>query len=577
MDSRTAAHTLELIAQFLELKGENQFKVRAYAGAANGIRSANADDLAPLYESGELGKVRGLGPATLAVVRDLIETGESRYLEELRASMPEGLVTMLEVPGLTPARIHTIYETLNVDSIDALEEAARDGRLAKLPRFGPKTAAKILDGIGKVRLRGNLRLFHHAAIEAHRIVEAVRSHPAVVRAEVAGAARRCMEIAGPVVVVAACRNDPRGVAQSFTRISGVRTAVGDGAAVSIDFVDGARQELRCFVHERYYVEWFIATGDEAHVDAVFDRLAARRITVEADQLLDRDDTVIPVEDEAALYRLAGLAFVEPEMREALGEIDLAARNALPRLVEPADIRGVLHCHTHYSDGKASVREMADAARARGWSYIGITDHSTAAAFAGGLRRDKVLAQHEEIDELNAVSDDGFRILKGIEADILADGALDPCDGTLDNFDFVVGSVHSRFAMDETAMTDRILAALGDPRLTILGHPTGRKLLARDPYAVDLRAVLERAAEVGVSVELNSDPRRLDLDWRHLMTARKLGISVEIGPDAHSVPALDNVHVGVALARKAWLTADDVLNTRSTDDILAFARRRRATN
>jgi DNA polymerase (family 10) len=576
MDSRTAAHTLELIAQFLELKGENQFKVRAYAGAANGVRTLNADDLTPLYESGELGKVRGLGPATLAVIRDLIESGESRYLEELRASMPEGLVAMLDVPGLTPARIHTIYETLNIDSLDALEDAARDGRLATLPRFGPKTAAKILDGIGKVRLRGNLRLFHHALIEAHRLVEAVRSHPDVIRAELGGAVRRCMEIAGPVTVVAACRSDPRAVAQSFTRIAGVSSSVGDGAAVSIDFVDGARLELRCVAPDRFAVAWFRATGNEAHVDGVLDRLAAHRITIEADQLFDRDDEVIPVDDEAALYRLAGLAYVEPEMREGLGEIDVAARGVLPRLIEPADIRGVLHCHTHYSDGKQSVREMADAARARGWSYIGITDHSTAAAFAGGMRRDKVLAQHEEIDELNATYTD-FRILKGIEADILADGALDPCDGTLDDFDFVVGSVHSRFAMDGAAMTDRILTALADPRLTILGHPTGRKLLARDPYALDLGAVLERAAELGISVELNSDPRRLDLDWRHLMTARKLGLSVEIGPDAHSAPALDNVNVGVAIARKAWLAAHDVLNTRSADEILAFARRRRALN
>lgn len=576
MDSRTAAHTLELIAQFLELKGENQFKVRAYAGAANGVRTLNADDLGPLYDSGELGKVRGLGPATLAVIRDLIETGEARYLEELRASMPEGLVSMLDVPGLTPARIHTIYETLNVDSLEGLEEAARDGRLASLPRFGPKTAAKILDGIGKVRLRGNLRLFHHAAIEAHRLLDAVRSHPDVVRAELGGAVRRRMEIAGPVTVVAACARDPRGVAQSFTRVSGVSGAVGEGASVSIDFIDGARLELRCVVPDRFAVAWFRATGNEEHVGAVLDRLAARRIEVEADQLLDRDDAVIPVDDEATLYRLAGLSFVEPELREGLGEIDAAAAGTLPRLVETADMRGVIHCHTHYSDGKASVREMAEGARARGWRYIGITDHSTAAAFAGGMRRDKILAQHEEIDELNATYDD-FRILKGIEADILVDGALDPCEGMLDDFDFVIGSVHSRFALDATAMTDRLLTALGDPRITILGHPTGRKLLARDAYGLDLTAVLERCAELGVAVELNSDPRRLDLDWRHLITARKLGCIVEIGPDAHSVPALDNMNVGVALARKAWLSAADVLNARSADDFLAFARRRRAVN
>jgi DNA polymerase (family X) len=233
---------------------------------------------------------------------------------------------------------------------------------------------------------------------------------------------------------------------------------------------------------------------------------------------------------------------------------------------------VLHCHSHYSDGKGSIGEMAQAAKERGWSYIGITDHSQAAFFAGGLSREAVRAQHDEIDELNATLD-GFRVLKGIEADILADGQVDYGDELLDEFDFVVGSIHSRFSMDRTTMTDRILRALDDPRLTILAHPTGRLLLSRDPYALDIDAVLEKAAALGVAVELNADPHRLDLDWRHLQTAKRLGVTIEIGPDAHSTRGLDNMEVGVGIARKGWLERADVLNARSADDVVAFARAR----
>lgn len=246
---------------------------------------------------------------------------------------------------------------------------------------------------------------------------------------------------------------------------------------------------------------------------------------------------------------------------------------MPVLIELGDIRGCLHCHSTYSDGKATVAEMASAARARGWSYIGITDHSQTAFYAGGLSRERVLAQHEEIDALNAASSD-VRVLKGIEADILADGALDYDAELLSRFDFVVGSVHSRFAMDKTTMTKRVLRALDDPHLTVLGHPTGRLLLSRDPYPIDMDAVLEKAGALGVAVELNADPKRFDLDWRLIRRAKSLGVAIEIGPDAHSTNGLDNVALGVGIARKAGVEAGDVLNARSADDVLAFARARR---
>lgn len=573
MDSRTAYHILSRIAAYLELKGESAFKVRAYANAAQQMRALSAEDLAPLYRSGELGRMRGLGPATLAVIRDLIETGESRYLEELRQSMPEGMIELLDVPGLTPARIHVVYDTLNVQSLEDLEAAALDGRLAKVPKLGEKTAEKILRGIALVRERRSRRLYYHAAIEARSVVEAVRAHPMVERAEIAGTIRRRLEIAGAIDVVAACREDPVAVAQSFTRVPGVRLAEGAGAEVSIVFVDGTHLELRCAAPDRFGVAWWRATGSDAHVAQVTERLSANGVAIRGDALVAGDGTVVEARDEDAVYRAAGIPFIEPELREGLGDVDAAARGELPRLIMGADIRGVLHCHTHYSDGKASIADMARAAEARGWSYIGITDHSQAAGFAGGMSTEKVLAQLEEIDALNAAST-GFRILKGIEADILVDGTVDGADDVLDRFDFVVGSIHSRFAMEGPKMTERVLRALDDPRLTVLGHPTGRLLLSRDPYAIDIDAVLEKAAEVGAAVELNADPHRLDLDWRHLRKAKALGVCVEIGPDAHSTHGLDYMELGIGIARKGWLTRGDVLNTRSADEVLAFARARR---
>ena len=573
MDSRTAAHVLSQIASYLELNGESSFKVRAYAGASAAVLALGTDDLAPMLQSGALAGVRGLGPATLAVVRDLVEVGESRYLEQLRESVPEGLVDMLAIPGLTPARIHQIREALNIDTVEELEAAARDGRLTKVPKLGAKTAAKILQGIATAREHGSLRLYHHAVIEARALLTSVRSHPDVERAEVAGDIRRRVETAGRIDIVAGCRNDPVAVAQSFTRVGAVQSATGEGASVDIQFVDGAHLRLHCVAAEQFGIALWWATGNDAHVAEVARQLATSGVSLEGGGLRDKRGGAIAVRDETAVYASAGLSFIEPELREGLGEVTAAERGALPALVGSTDIRGVLHCHSLYSDGKASIAEMARAAQARGWSYIGITDHSEAAFYAGGLSRDKVRAQLAEIDELNATLD-GFRVLKGIEADILADGRLDYGDELLDEFDFVIGSIHARFSMDETAMTERVLRAFDDPRMTILAHPTGRLLLSRPPYPMDLDAVLEKAVAVGVAIELNADPKRLDLDWRYCRQGRELGVTIEIGPDAHSPAGLDNVHIGVGLARKAWLAADDILNARSADEIIAFARKRR---
>jgi DNA polymerase (family 10) len=575
MDPRSAAYVLGQIAAHLELRGESTFKSRAYEQAATALLGLDTDDLGPLYRSGELARTRGLGPATLSVVRDLIETGDSSYLEQLRATTPAGLLDLLRGPGLSTARIHTLHDALGIDSIDSLEQAVRDGRVAKLPRYGPKTAQNILRGIELLRAAGSQRLFPQGAAEGERVLAMVRSHPDVRAAEVAGSIRRRRETVGDVDIVAACAADLRSVVASFANAPGVRSARETGAgSVAITYVDGTCIDLHCVAPEDFAIALWRATGSSEHLDAVAARLAERGFALERDRLLDARHAVVPVGDERTLYEHAGLAFVPPELREGRDEIDAAAAGRIPTLLEPADIRVVLHCHSTWSDGKSTIAQMADAARERGWSYIGITDHSQAAFYANGLSRERVLAQHDEIDGLNASRSD-VRILKGVEADILADGTLDYGDELLERFDYVVGSVHSRFAMDRAAMTARVLRALDNPHLTILGHPTGRLLLSREPYPIDVEAMLEKAAEVGAAVELNADPHRLDLDWRHIPRARALGVPIEIGPDAHSPRGLDYMTTGIGIARKGGLAAHEVLNTRSADDVLAFARARRA--
>jgi DNA polymerase (family 10) len=339
-------------------------------------------------------------------------------------------------------------------------------------------------------------------------------------------------------------------------------------------INGMRAQLHCVPDAAFPLALWRVTGNQGHYAAVVDRLKQKGFSIRDDRLLDAGGRVVRDADEDAVYRSAGLDVIPVELRENRGEIEAAESGALPDLIELQDLQGVLHCHSEYSDGSKTIAEMAEAARQRGWSYLGISDHSQAASYAGGLTRDDVLRQHDEIDTLNEQLD-GFRVLKGIEADILADGTVDfAADDLLDRFEFVIGSIHSRFGMGPTEMTERMLKAMSDPRLTIVGHPTGRLLLRREPYGVDLDAVMELAAERGIALELNCDPNRLDLDWRWVQLARTRGVTIEIGPDAHSPSELGFLDFGMQIARKGWLEKANVLNTRRAADVLQFARARR---
>lgn len=573
MTPQLAAERLSEIATLLEVRGENPFKVRAFAHAARTLLGITEPDIAPLVRSGDIGKLPGIGQTTLGVLTELVDTDDSEYLDLLRETTPEGLVEMLRIPGVGPSRIHRLHEGLGIETVAELEAAARDGRLAALAGFGRKTAAQILRGIATLRETSGQLLHSLALAEARQLRQALAALPGVLRAEIAGSLRRSREVVRDVDLVVSC-TDPLEVAARVGNLPGVLEVVDGGVqSRTLRLANGIRADVILAAPEQFVVAFWRATGTDAHCRTVLRELEARGIVIREDTLSAADGRRIDPPDEAALYRAAGLDWIAPELREDCGEVDAAKSGTLPHLLELSDIRGVLHCHSNYSDGTTSILAMARAAAARGWSYLGISDHSQSAFYAGGLDREAILRQHDEIDEVNATLT-GVRVLRGIEADILADGTVDYEAAILDRFDYVIASVHSRFSLGERQMTDRILRALDNPHVTILGHPTGRLLLTREPYPVDVEAVIDRAIQVGVAIELNCDPHRLDLDWRWLQVARARGATIELGPDAHSPDGLGYIDLGVGIARKGWLEPANVLNARDADAVLAFARRRR---
>ncbi|WP_353268481.1 PHP domain-containing protein [Gemmatimonas sp.] len=577
MDCRSAAHALNQIAVLLELHDEDKFSVKAMQNAARTTASLGERELADALRR-ELAVGDAVAPAALEVLRDLAESNSSAMLERLQEETPEGLMEMLRVPGLGPARIRSIHDNLHIDSLLELEEAAQDGRLAALPKFGARTADKVLKGLADLRATGAYVLWQHARAEAERIADALRVHPDVLHIEVAGSIRRRMEIVRDVDLVAAVRGSPSVVAASLAQLRGVKEVVGGGGrSLALRLDNGVRVDLACVRPEQFALALWRATGSAAHVKQVTERASSMGFTLTNDELRDADGAAVSIGTEAALYEQLGMAFIPPEQREAAGEVEAAARGDMPTLVTEQNLRGALHCHSQYSDGAATIEQMARAAYARGLHYVGVSDHSQSNTYAGGLSRDRILEQHAEIDALNAMfRNEGLdvRVLKGIEADILPCGRVDYDAAFLDHFDFVIGSVHTRYGMNAEQMTNRVLKALDDPHLTILGHPTGRLLLTREPYAINLEPIMEKAAQVGVAIELNADPHRLDIDWRACRIAAEKGTMVSIGPDAHSPQGFDNLELGVAIARKGWLSAANVLNTRSADEVLEFASARR---
>lgn len=572
MDKKAVAQVLEQIAAFLELRAENPFRVRAFRAAARAVTTF-PQDLEHGLTDGSLAATKGIGPATLQIIAELTSTGRASMLEELREQIPPGLVEMLEISGLGVAKIRQIHDVLDIDSLPELEAAALDGRLAKLPRFGQKTAENILKSIAFLRQASAFRLLHHAADEAEGLRAALERLPGVTRAIVAGDVRRRAEVVREIVIVLVADQPPAELFKRLRQLPGVHEFAGqDERRLTLRFAGGASAQIVVTTPVNTGAVLVQATGSDAHLRELAAHATAKGFTLHGAALW-RGSEFVPTPSEERLYDALGLRYVPPELREGQGEVGVAT-TALPALVEAADIKGFLHCHTTYSDGTTSVEELALACKAAGYQYVGITDHSQAAAYAGGLKPEDLLRQADEIDEVNTRLD-GIRVLKSVEADILQDGRIDYDERILARLDFVIASVHSRFNMGEKEMTARMLAAMDNPYLTIIGHPTGRLLLSRDPYGIDLDAVMDKAAATGVALEINADPHRLDLDWRVARRAKERGVAISIGADAHSAAGIANMQFGIGIARKGWLAASDILNTRSADEFVAFAARRRA--
>jgi DNA polymerase (family 10) len=519
------------------LRGGNPYRARAYRQAAENIL-ALTEPLENLVAGGRLREIPGVGDAIADIVSTLHKTGTHPTLERMREEVPEGVLEMVAIPGLRPEKALKIHQELGIASLDELEKAARQDRLKSVKGLGPALQAKVLQGIEIHRRSKGQRHIHRAA-ELLNTAEAnlKKSSLGFKHIQPAGDFRRGCELVSDLSIVA--------------EVS--RSKIDDAAAIS----DG---ELNVQVSDaaHYGAALLWATGSKAHLDQLCAYARSKGYSLDRDGL-HKAGKIVASKTEAEIYSKLALAFIEPELREGRGEIRMAEKRALPLLVTDKDIRGILHAHTESSDGLNTLEQMANATRKLGYSYFGVADHSKSAQYAGGLSIEEITEQHAEADRLNAKYGAGFRIFKGIESDILADGSLDYPDDVMDRFDFVVASVHSRFRMNPREQTDRILRAVAHPRTTIFGHMTGRQLLRRPGYEVDVERVLKACAKHRVAVEINANPWRLDLDWRWHGRALDLNCMMSINPDAHSTAEIQLTHWGVEMARKGGVPKERVLN------------------
>jgi DNA polymerase (family 10) len=560
METARIARIIDEMGTLLEIRGENPFRCRAYHTAAQALLSLPGD-LSDMIASGGLKEVAGIGETMYAKIVQLATTGQLPSYDELRRSTPPGLVALLRIPGLGPKKIKVLYDTLKIESLADLRAAGESKQIAGLKGFGEKTEAKILEGIAFVEKSGERILQSTALRLVGPILAAVRADPEVIRAEVCGSLRRRAETIGDLDVLFSSKNAPA-VLEKFVKLPQVAAVLAHGPTkASVRLADGVQCDLRGVEDAQYPFALHYFTGSKAHNIAIRRRALARGLTLNEYALTGASGPVA-CRTEADLFEALGLAEIPPELREDQGEIEAAETGKLPVLIEPADLSGTFHCHSDWSDGGATLAEMAEAARSRGMKYLGIADHSRSAGYAGGLSIERVRAQWAEIDALNQTFGGRFHLFKGTECDILGDGSLDYPDELLDGFDYVVASVHSQFTQPREEMTRRLVRAASNPRVTMLGHPTGRLLLARDGYAVDLDAVINAAAAAKTMIEINASPYRLDLDAVHCRRARTKGVMIVINPDAHSEAGLDDLEYGVSVARRGWLTKADVANTGS---------------
>ena len=574
MTKSQIAEVLEEIATLLELKDENPFKIRAYANAARSLETFGGN-LADLQDEEALAKIPGIGKAIAAKVKELAGTGKLKYLEELQSEFPAAILDLFSISGLGAKKIKALYEQLHISSIEQLREACESGRVAQLPGFGETTQAKMCTAIEQRAKHSGYFQFGQIAAETESLRRDLAAHPDALQADVAGSYRRRREIVRDVDLVVATKK-PGAITEFFVEHALVESIIAQGPTkTSVRLRSGIQCDLRVVTSAEYPFGLNYFTGSKEHNIEMRSRALLRGWTlneyrlamlppdpkakVRAGRAVKKPAAKIPkVNDEADLYRALGLDFIPPELRENCGEFEAAEKHSLPRLLEQDNLCGTFHCHTVASDGHNSLEEMASAAQELGLEYLGIAEHSKSSIQAHGIDAAKLRSQIAVIRKMNRKFD-GFRLFAGVECDILRDGTLDFDDEILAELDFAVASIHSVFNLSEAEMTKRIIRAMENPFITILGHLTGRLLLKRDPYLVDVPAVLEAAVATGTWIELNAAPKRLDLDWRWWPLAKQKGVRCVINPDAHRTERLQDLWFGVGIARKGWLTKSDVMN------------------
>ena len=573
------AEILVEIATLLELKGENFFKVRAYRSGARALERLE-EDLGEIIEQGKLQKVRGIGATLAQKIETLYKTDQLDFYEDLKASTPAGIVEMLEISGLGAKKINALHEALGVDSIATLEVACQKGQVAALSGFGIKSEIKILKAIQNRKAYTRRYLWWDAHAIAASILEGLKSLSGVEQAEYAGSLRRKLETVGDLDFLVAS-SEPSIVMDWFTQKTGAVAVTARGKTKSsIRLESGLQADLRVVPQEQFFCALHHFTGSKEHNVMLRQRALERGLSLSEWGLFRKSEKVsaqtekneqhsyVTVGSEAELFDRLGLSYIPPELREGLGEIEAAEAGTFPRLIEEGDIRGAFHNHTSASDGHHSLEEMVAAADALGWDYLGIADHSKSSVHANGLSEERLMQQVEQIQRLNASGRFQMHVFTGVECDILPDGSLDFGVEVLGALDYVVVSVHSAFLQSEEDMTARIIRAIEHPCSTMMGHMTGRLLLRREPYSVNQQKVIDAAIACNKIVELNANPRRLDMDWRLWHKAMERGLLCSINPDAHSTERLLYYRAGVNVARKGWLTKDRVLNTWGLDAVKA---------
>ena len=575
MDKNDIIGVLDLIGTMLEIKGENPFKVRAYFSGSRTLQTLE-EDLGTVIEEGRLGDIPGIGKALTEKIETLFTIGELEFLDKLKASVPDGLLELLEVPGLGGKKINALHQKLGIDSIESLTQACNDGRVAELKGFGTKTQDKILSGIENREAYAARHLWWDARRVADRILPGLQGLPEVDRVEAAGSLRRGMETVGDLdFLVASSKPEP--IMEWFTQMEGIVevTAHGDTKS-SVRFEGGMQADLRVVPPEQFYFALHHFTGSKDHNVRMRQKALSMGLSLsewglrpEEEKDSSRSKGMVEAHSEEDIFKTLGLAYIPPSLREGMGEVEAAEKNELPELLELEDLRGCFHNHTTASDGRNTLEEIAAEADKRGWQYLGVADHSKSSFQANGLDEARLEKQVEAIRALNESGSFSSHIFAGSEVDILSGGKLDFADSVLDTLDYVVASVHNGLTQDEETMTSRIIKALEHPKVTMLGHVSGRLLLKREASKMNIQKIIDAAIANHKIIELNANPMRLDMDWRHWKKAAEKGLLCAINPDAHALPHYDFQLTGVNIARKGWLTRKHVFNTRSLGEVTQY--------